>query len=196
MVGVNEVKPVRGVGRTGARLRGVGLSTGCVLAALLACSPTLNWRDVRPAGSAVRATLPCKPDAAQRMVGLAGQSVELNMLSCDVGDLTFAMASLRAPPGVPTQTVVDAWQQASAASLKVPTGQVQPWVPELRLPPAAAMVVSGWQATGARPDGRAVKAHVFTLSRDGEVVQLAVYGPVAAAVLAQWLEGVTPDPRP
>lgn len=164
--------------------------------ALAACSPAFNWRDVRPEGGSVGATLPCKPETAQRTVALAGQPVALRMLSCDVGGLTFAMALLQVPSGLPLTTVVDAWQQASLASLKVAAGQSQVWVPEVRLPPDSGMQLRGWKAVGVRPDGSAVPAHGVMLARGDEVTQLVVYGPVKAAVLAQWLEGIAPGVRP
>jgi len=35
------------------------------MALLAACSPTLNWREVRPEGTRLALLLPCKPDKAQ-----------------------------------------------------------------------------------------------------------------------------------
>ncbi|MFO1268454.1 MAG: hypothetical protein U1F67_17830, partial [Rubrivivax sp.] len=37
-------------------------------AALGACSPALDWREVRPAGTAVVALMPCRPNASTRSV--------------------------------------------------------------------------------------------------------------------------------
>lgn len=192
-----ESEPRPAVARAWGR---VWSRTGALLAvalwALAACSPAFNWRDVRPEGGSVGATLPCKPESAQRTVELAGQPVALRMLSCDVGGLTFAMSQLRVPPSLPLSTVVDAWQQASLASLKVAAGQSQVWEPEVRLPPDSGVQLRGWKAVGMRPDGSAVPAHGVMLARDGEVTQLVVYGPVTAAVLAQWLEGISLGVRP
>ena len=60
-------------------------------AGLAACSPTYNWRDVRVATTSLQAMLPCKPDQGQRPVSLAGQLVEMRVLGCDAGGVTFAI---------------------------------------------------------------------------------------------------------
>ena len=43
-----------------------------LLAALIACSPTLDWREARPEGSGVAALFPCRPDQHERTVRIAG----------------------------------------------------------------------------------------------------------------------------
>ncbi|MBE0548915.1 MAG: hypothetical protein IH627_14965, partial [Rubrivivax sp.] len=58
---------------------------GCVCAAaflLAACSPTLDWRDVRPAGSGVTLLMPCKPVVQERSLPLAGAPVRLSLQAC------------------------------------------------------------------------------------------------------------------
>ena len=69
------------------------VSTGLVaLLSLAACSPTFNWREVRPEGTRLNLLLPCKPDKAQKVVPLGGRATSLSMLGCDAGDATFAVA--------------------------------------------------------------------------------------------------------
>ena len=46
-------------------------------AALTACSPTFNWREVRAEGAGLKAVLPCKPDKSERTVPMAGHDVSL-----------------------------------------------------------------------------------------------------------------------
>lgn len=60
-------------------------------AVLTACSPTLNWRDAQPEGSAVRLSFPCKPASRSRDVVIAGKPVAMQLHSCDAGDATFAL---------------------------------------------------------------------------------------------------------
>lgn len=180
----------------GRRARAAWVVLGVLGWLAVGCSPTFNWREVRPEWSAFRVTLPCKPDAAQRAVEVAGRAVDLAMLSCDAGGLTFAVASMKVPDGMASGELVKAWQSATQASLRVPAAQVQAWVPEVRLVPASGVALTGWRATGARPDGSLVEAHVAWLSRGADVVQLAVYGAIAPAVMAQWLEGVVPGVQP
>ena len=60
--------------------------------ALAACSPALNWREVRPANTSLSLLLPCKPDKAEKIVPLGGQPTTLAMLGCDAAGATFAVA--------------------------------------------------------------------------------------------------------
>lgn len=62
------------------------------LAALGACSPAHDWRDVRPAGTRITMQFPCRPVAQQRAVALAGPAVELTLLACTAGGQTWALA--------------------------------------------------------------------------------------------------------
>jgi hypothetical protein len=65
---------------------------------LAACSPALNWREVRPDTADVRALLPCKPDHAAREVQLAGASHSMEMLGCEAAGATFTVAVLSVAP--------------------------------------------------------------------------------------------------
>lgn len=161
-------------------------------AALVGCGAGFNWRLVRPAGFSLQATLPCKPDAAQRTVGLGGQSAELHMLSCETGGLTFALSALRLPPGIESATVLQGWKQASLLSLKLSSDKAQAWALPARLKGA----VAGWQAEGVRHDGSPVKANVVMLVRGAEVFQLAVYGAATPEVLTAVLDGLSLDAQP
>jgi hypothetical protein len=69
-----------------------GLWCCAALAVLSGCSPTLDWRDVRPAGTAVTLQFPCRPVAQQRDVALAGPPVSLSLLACTAGGQTWALA--------------------------------------------------------------------------------------------------------
>ena len=55
----------------------VGISL--TLGALLACTPSLNWRQVSLAPSSAIALLPCKPDRTTRSVPLGGVPTELTV---------------------------------------------------------------------------------------------------------------------
>lgn len=168
---------------------------GALVALLVACSPTHNWRLVRPAGASVAALMPCKPDSAQRTVSLAGHPAELAMLSCDVGEQTFAMGVLPLPQGLSPAEAAMAWQRASVASLQAPADSAQPWAAKVaRLP--AGSEVRGWQVQGQRHDSRPVRAQALQVLRPTEVVQLVVYGAAPAEVLQTLWDGVQPDAAP
>ncbi len=172
--------------------RGVRLAGLCGVVLLAACNPTFNWRQARLADFGLRVLLPCKPQAAQRTVGVGGQAAELHMLSCDTGGVTFAVSALRLPAGVGVDTVLDGWKRASLLSLNVPVEQAKAWQP------AVSWVggVTGWQAEGVRHDGTSVVAQAVLLSHGAEVYQVAVYGPVTQPVLTELLEGLQRDATP
>jgi hypothetical protein len=158
-----------------------------MVANVCACSPAFNWRDVRPADTALQVLLPCKPEVAERTVPLAGHEVVLHMLSCEAGGLTFAVSALRKPADIEATAVVQSWRQASLLSLKAQPDNLRDWVPELS---GTQPRVQGWQAVGVRHDGTPVQAHVLALAQGDEVYQVAVYGPATAEVLTALVEGI------
>jgi hypothetical protein len=51
-------------------------------AGLTACSPALDWREIRPEDSGAVAMFPCKPTTHARKVQLAGGEVLLTLYAC------------------------------------------------------------------------------------------------------------------
>ena len=75
-------------------------SAGALLAAaalLSACSPALDWRDVRPKDVNILLTYPCKPEQIAQDVVLADQTVKMSMTGCVADKMTFALAHARLP---------------------------------------------------------------------------------------------------
>lgn len=74
---------------------------GWILALYLAaCAPALNWREVKPADAqGLVAVFPCKAETAVRRLvvpGLEGAAVDLHVLSCQAGGMTWALSHLDA----------------------------------------------------------------------------------------------------
>jgi hypothetical protein len=63
-----------------------------VLAGLMACNPTFNWRDARVQDTGLTGLLPCKPDQTVRPVAMGGSSLDLHMLGCETGAALFVIA--------------------------------------------------------------------------------------------------------
>ncbi len=59
---------------------------------LAGCSPELNWREVRPQGTALLVLLPCKPSHLSKPLSLAQAQVVFGMEVCDAGGVTWALA--------------------------------------------------------------------------------------------------------
>ena len=64
------------------------------LAALQACTPALNWRQVQLQD--LKARLPCKADTATRPVPLAATPLDLQMMGCEADGALFAISYVRA----------------------------------------------------------------------------------------------------
>jgi hypothetical protein len=64
---------------------------GLAVAALSACAPTLNWRELGLEGTALRVAMPCRPSTFERQVALAGRSVTMHLSVCRAGEVTWAV---------------------------------------------------------------------------------------------------------
>lgn len=85
-----------GCGAWARRLSVLTLAGGC----LAACSPTMDWREVKPAqADGLRALFPCQPDLTERTVRLPSvpQAVVMRVLSCQAGEATWALSQVTVP---------------------------------------------------------------------------------------------------
>lgn len=146
--------------------------------ALAACSPTLNWREVRAGSGRVSLLLPCKPDRVEKVVPLGGQPTKLTMHGCDAGGATFAVAVAELGDTAQVPEVLAQWQALTLANMKAGEVQRTP----LKVPGAAAdptpVLLS---AAGARTDGSAVQGRMAYFARGGEIVQVVLYAPRLSA---------------
>ncbi len=90
------------------------LAVICVLA-LAACSPTFNWRDTPIGESGLVALLPCKPDRASRALPLGTDSVTVQLVGCEAGDATFAVAHATARDASQAEAWLRGWRAATRA---------------------------------------------------------------------------------
>ncbi len=56
------------------------------------CAPTLDWREVRVAGTGLVALFPCKPIEQTKQLPLADAQVQLTLWACAAGESTWALA--------------------------------------------------------------------------------------------------------
>jgi hypothetical protein len=86
-----------------------------------ACTPALNWREVRFESSDASLLMPCKPDQASRPIALSakgrGVSANLQLLGCEASEMQFTFGQIILPPDVSATDAIRAWQQASLAPL-------------------------------------------------------------------------------
>lgn len=144
-------------------MRSLIVWAACVpVAWLAACSPTFNWREVPVAGTGLVALLPCKPDRGARVVPLGGQPVALQMMGCDTGGATFAVAHAEIADPAQAAEVLAQWKSATLANMHAAGSQDAPFMPRggAVLPQSVRMV-----ASGQRADGSAVTAHAVWFGR-------------------------------
>lgn len=144
------------------------------LLALLACTPALDWRQVRPDAAGIEVLFPCKPDSHARQVMLAEQSVRMTMYACTAQGHTYALthADLGDPGRVRPALV--ALRAAAVANLQgTETFERELNVAGMTPHPEARQL----EVTGRLPDGTPVVQQLVVLARGTMVYQLSRVGP-------------------
>ena len=139
---------------------------------LLACSPGLNWRDVRPAQAPLLALFPCKPDQAERNLPLVDREVLVKMLVCEADGAVFTLAYTDLKSELRLGETLDLWRKATLTQIKASASNVTPFTLKgaLSLPQSSKVV-----AKGSKPDGRALTLHAAWFAVGTTVFQGAVY---------------------
>ena len=153
---------------------------------LTACSPSLNWRQVRSDAAPLTLLLPCKPDRAQKEVPLGGVPVTLSMLGCEADGVTFAVSVADIGDTTRASAVLAQWQALTLAHMRAQAPNLQPAkVPGAGTDPAPVRV----QARGQQADGRAVEGQALYFARGSLLVQAVVYAPRIAPEAADTFFG-------
>lgn len=140
---------------------------------LAACAPSLDWREVRPEGSAAAVLLPCKPSVMAREVRLAGGPVRLLLHACSAGGQTWALAAADMADPRRVAPALDELRAAALANLGAATSTPL----ALNVPGATPNVSSlRVQADGRLPDGAAVREQVAVFTHGTWVFQATVLG--------------------
>lgn len=161
--------------------------TGLVLwlaVTLAACSPALNWREVRPENTRLSLLLPCKPDKAEKTVPLGGQPTRLSMLGCDAAGVTFAVAVADVGDAARAAPVLAQWQIATLTNMKADPAASQAGPLKLAgaaLQPAPTLV----RAPGQRVDGAAVNGQAAYFAQGSQVFQVVMYADKIAPEVAE-----------
>ncbi|MBX3606722.1 MAG: hypothetical protein KF788_15695 [Piscinibacter sp.] len=135
------------------RLRRLCLAaTAAVLGA--ACSPALNWRELRLPDVGVAAMFPCKPDRHSRPVPLGGRATRMEMLVCSADGATFALAYADLDDPVSVAPVLEELRETAISNVNGTNVQEQALqVPGMTPNPRAVRL----RLDGRRPDGAAVQ---------------------------------------
>lgn len=150
-------------------------------AALSACAPALDWRDVRPAGAALQIQFPCKPASQQRAVPLAGAPVPLTLYACDADGQTFALAVAQLADPARVDRALGELAAGAARNIGAPPAVGQPLLPPGATPNAGSQRLN---LLGRRHDGRPAHVALLVFAYGTSVFQATVLGespPEAAA---------------
>ena len=159
---------------------------------LAACSPTYDWRDVRPAGADVQLLFPCKPATETRSTVLAGHPVQMTMVACQTGGSMFGFAFTDAGEATRVAPTLAAWRTAQADNLGA---QARPMGTVAIAGANPAPVPERFQVDGRFPDGTAVRQQLIYFARGTRVYQAAVMGPTGGGEAAGvFFEGIRPAP--
>lgn len=149
---------------------------------LAACSPTLNWREVRPAGGELKAMLPCKPDQGSRRQSLAGRELEVQMLGCEAGAALYAVSVTDLAGAGQALAVQVQWQANLLGTMQATASASTPWALKGA---GAALEPRRLSAQGLRPDGRPVQAQAVWFARGTRVYHAVVYAEHISAEMSE-----------
>lgn len=142
--------------------------------ALAACTPALDWRESRPAGSQALLMFPCKPASHARPVALAGETMEMSMFACSAGETVYALSFADVKDPARVGAALDELARAAQANLQSASGAAsQPLnVAGMTPHPQSAQ----WRLAGRLPDGRVVEERVALFSHGTRVYQATMLG--------------------
>lgn len=145
----------------------------CLAGGITACSPTLNWREVRPEGSGAVLMLPCKPDSHARRLQLAGAEVRLTLHACSAGGVVWALGHADVDDPARVAPALAELRASALANIGAADGSPLP----LAVSGATPNPASGrWTVTGRLPDGRAVQEQLAVFVRGTRVYQATAVG--------------------
>ncbi len=150
-------------------------------ASLLACAPTLDWREVKPQGSGASALFPCSPASESRAVALAGATVEMIVWACSAGGATWALLHADVVDPARVSAALVELRRAAARNVDAAARSGEPVAIEGMTPNPEARSV---RLDGKRPDGGRLVMQAAIFAHGTRVFQASVVGarPEAAAV--------------
>jgi hypothetical protein len=138
-----------------------------------ACSPALDWRELRPEGSGIAALFPCKPDRNVRSLAVAGHQVRMEMLACSADGATYALAYVDLPEPAAIGPALAELRGFAAVNIgAAPATVAALQVPGMTPHPQAARVAF----SGRLPDGAAVQEQAAFFAKGLRVYQASVIG--------------------
>jgi len=161
------------------RLRPVFALLGC--AALVACTPRYDWREIRAGEDRFVAMMPAKPARMTRAIDLDGMKVSMTMHGARVDDVAFTVGAVELPDAsvAVREQAIAAMRMAMVRNIGGREREAKAvTVPVVDAGGAARGTAPGWriEATGRAGDREVALLAVFA-SRNGRAWQAVVVGP-------------------
>lgn len=141
--------------------------------ALVACSPTFDWRETAAEGSGVVATFPCRPDRHSRLVELVGAKQSMEMLVCSTGGATFALSFVDIADPAQVSTALAELRRIAQRNVQAAAREGGPASVAGMTPNVEAVEL---EMAGRLPDGSAVHERAVFFSKGLRVYQGTVIG--------------------
>jgi hypothetical protein len=149
---------------------------------LAACTPTYDWREVRPGGAALTAMFPCKPQHQARLTNLAGTRLPMQIYVCSSGNETLAIGFLDVDQPERVAEALRSLRSAAEANFSATEVQAaQLHVPGMTPNPNALRVT----LTGVSTRGAPIKATAAFFARGLRVYQATLFGVAVDPEVAQ-----------
>jgi hypothetical protein len=159
---------------------------------LAACTPELNWRDVRPQGAGLIMQMPCRPVHQVRTLRLAERTVAMHVHACDCAGMTFGVGW--ADVGQPQAVTLALTQLASgaAANLQAAPRVVSAAAVPGMTPNAAAQRIA---LAGHLPQGAPAQAELIVFAHGTRAYQATVLGQrLEPAAVQQFVDALAVQP--
>ena len=137
-----------------------------------ACSPTLDWRQVKPEGSQATLMFPCRPSGHERRVTVANVEVAMSMFACTAGDATYALAFADVADPARVTAALEDLGRSAVANIQAASASAPLIVPGMT-PNALA---AHWRLSGRLPDKREVHEQLALFAHGTRVYQATVIG--------------------
>ena len=122
-----------------------------------ACTPTWDWRSVPLPGTQLVTELPCRPSRFQRHVTVAGVPLDLFMLSCETGGVTYGVATADVADPARVDAVLFALRDSAGAAIR-----------------SSVSAAGALDLHGVTPFNGNTSAHLHGQRPDGETVDEAI----------------------
>ena len=115
---------------------------------------------------------------------MASQHTEMNLLSCDAGEVTFTVSMADVNDAGKTDAVLAQWQSATLTNIKAGSSVSRDAFKVSGLATGGVMVMAMVMATGQRANGQAVSSQAAYFAQDSRVFQAVMYADLISLDVA------------